>query len=154
MMERKWWHDGVIYQIYPRTFCDSNGDGYGDLQGIISKLDYLKELKEQGIVHHIGFSSHTPSVANRIMDTGLVDMMMFSLNPAYDFEKGDEYGVGSVNERFELFRRCEREGVGISVMKPFFAGQLLTADQSVNTLLYNRGIMHFQRFASSRSTAT
>lgn len=69
-------------------------------------------------------------MANRIIDTGVVDMMMFSLNPAYDFEKGDEYGVGSVNERFELFKRCEKEGVGISVMKPFFAGQLLLADQS------------------------
>lgn len=96
----------------------------------IGVLDYLKKLKEQGIVHHIGFSSHTPSVANRIIDTGLVDMMMFSINPAYDFEKGDEYGIGSVKERFDLFQRCAREGVGISVMKPFFAGQLLTADQS------------------------
>ena len=57
-------------------------------------------------------------------------MMMFSINPAYDFEKGDEYGIGSVNERFKLFKRCEREGVGISVMKPFFAGQLLSAEQS------------------------
>lgn len=93
-------------------------------------LDYIKELKAQGVVRHIGFSSHTPSVANRILDTGLVDMMMFSINPAYDFEKGDEYGIGSVRERFELFRRCEREGVGISVMKPFFAGQLLLAEQS------------------------
>ena len=96
----------------------------------IGVLDYLKELKAQGIVHHIGFSSHTPSVANRIIDTGLVDMMMFSINPAYDFEKGDEYGIGSVKERFALFRRCEAEGIGISVMKPFFAGQLLTAEQS------------------------
>ena len=96
----------------------------------IGVLDYLKELKAQGIVRHIGFSSHTPSVANRIIDTGMVDMMMFSINPAYDFEKGDEYGIGSVKERFELFKRCEREGVGISVMKPFFAGQLLTAEQS------------------------
>ena len=93
-------------------------------------LGYLKELKAQGVVRHIGFSSHTPSVANRILDTGLIDMMMFSINPAYDFEKGDDYGIGSVNERFELFRRCESEGVGISVMKPFFAGQLLSAEHS------------------------
>ena len=57
-------------------------------------------------------------------------MMMFSINPAYDFEKGNEYGIGSVKERFALFRRCAREGVGISVMKPFFAGQRLTAEQS------------------------
>lgn len=96
----------------------------------IGVLDYLKELKSQGVVRHIGFSSHTPAVANRILDTGLMDMMMFSINPAYDFEKGDEYGVGSVNERFALFHRCQAEGVGISVMKPFFAGQLLSEDTS------------------------
>ncbi|WP_353498996.1 glycoside hydrolase family 13 protein [Vibrio sp. CB1-14] len=43
-MEQKWWHDAVVYQIYPRSFCDSNGDGIGDLNGIRSKLDYLQEL--------------------------------------------------------------------------------------------------------------
>lgn len=43
-MNRKWWHDKVAYQIYPKSFLDTNGDGIGDLQGIISKLDYLKEL--------------------------------------------------------------------------------------------------------------
>lgn len=43
-MERKWWHDKVAYQIYPKSFYDSNGDGIGDLQGIIQKLDYLKDL--------------------------------------------------------------------------------------------------------------
>lgn len=43
-MERKWWKEGVVYQIYPRSFYDSNGDGIGDLKGVISKLDYLKEL--------------------------------------------------------------------------------------------------------------
>lgn len=44
MLEKKWWHSSVVYQIYPRSFCDSNNDGIGDLKGIISKLDYLKEL--------------------------------------------------------------------------------------------------------------
>ena len=96
----------------------------------IGVLNYLQELKSKGIVRHIGFSSHTPSVANRILDTGLIDMMMFSVNPAYDFEKGDEYGIGSVKERFDLFQRCAKEGVGISVMKPFFAGQLLSPEHS------------------------
>lgn len=43
-MEKKWWHDKVAYQIYPKSFKDSNGDGIGDLRGIIEKLDYLKEL--------------------------------------------------------------------------------------------------------------
>ena len=43
-MERAWWKESVVYQIYPRSFCDSNGDGVGDLNGIRTKLDYLKEL--------------------------------------------------------------------------------------------------------------
>lgn len=96
----------------------------------IGVFDYLKELKMQGVVHHIGFSSHTPSVANKIIDTGAIDMMMFSINPAYDFEKDDEYAIGTVSERFALFRRCEADGVGISVMKPFHAGKLLDKNTS------------------------
>ena len=43
-MKKRWWHEKVAYQIYPKSFCDSNGDGIGDLRGIINKLDYLKEL--------------------------------------------------------------------------------------------------------------
>jgi len=43
-MKKQWWHDKVAYQIYPKSFCDTNGDGIGDLRGVISKLDYLKEL--------------------------------------------------------------------------------------------------------------
>lgn len=43
-MQKKWWHEKVAYQIYPKSFLDTNGDGIGDLRGIISKLDYLKEL--------------------------------------------------------------------------------------------------------------
>ncbi|MGB7365684.1 alpha-amylase family glycosyl hydrolase, partial [Carnobacterium jeotgali] len=43
-MEKKWWHSSVVYQIYPRSFQDSNGDGIGDIQGIIQRLDYLADL--------------------------------------------------------------------------------------------------------------
>ena len=43
-MEKRWWKECVVYQIYPRSFCDSNGDGIGDIRGITSKMDYLKEL--------------------------------------------------------------------------------------------------------------
>ena len=43
-MKKRWWHEKVAYQIYPKSFKDSNGDGIGDLRGIIEKLDYLKEL--------------------------------------------------------------------------------------------------------------
>lgn len=103
-------------------------------------LDFLQELKAQGVVRHIGFSSHTPKISNHILDTGLMDMMLFSINPAYDFERGDEYGVGTVTERFELFRRCESEGVGISVMKPFLGGKLLNKEQSP----INMALNHYQ----------
>ena len=44
MTEKNWWQKSVVYQIYPRSFCDSNGDGIGDLNGISSKLEYLREL--------------------------------------------------------------------------------------------------------------
>ena len=43
-MDKKWWKEAVVYQIYPRSFMDSNGDGIGDLNGITSRLDYLKDL--------------------------------------------------------------------------------------------------------------
>ena len=43
-MTQRWWKQSVVYQIYPRSFCDSDGDGIGDLRGIIGKLDYLQEL--------------------------------------------------------------------------------------------------------------
>src|SRR5215467_14334984 len=43
-IQKTWWKESVVYQIYPRSFYDSNGDGIGDLRGIIQKLDYLKEL--------------------------------------------------------------------------------------------------------------
>ena len=87
-------------------------------------LDYLLEMKKSGVVRHIGLSSHTPEVANEILDTGLVDMLMFSINPAYDYKRG-EFANGSGAERQALYQRCEAEGVGITVMKPFSAGQLL-----------------------------
>ncbi|MBO4887716.1 MAG: aldo/keto reductase [Firmicutes bacterium] len=92
-------------------------------------LDYLLSLKKQGVVRHIAMGSHTPSVAEQILDTGLVEMMMFSINPAYDYQHGD-FAFGEVEERNRLFRRCEKEGIGISVMKPFSGGQLLRAETS------------------------
>lgn len=92
-------------------------------------LQFLLDMKSQGAVHHIGLSSHTPELANQVLDTGLIDMLMFSINPGYDCQKG-EFANGNTNERMKLYRRCEAEGIGISVMKPFSGGQLLDAGTS------------------------
>lgn len=115
---------GTDYVDFGFLHCVDEAEDFEKLKssGI---LDYVREMKAGGTVRHIGFSSHTPSVAHQVLDTGLVDLMMFSLNPAYDLEQGDELGIGSTSERAGLFRRCEAEGVGISVMKPFHGGKLL-----------------------------
>lgn len=60
---------------------------------------------------------------------GVTDLVMFSINPGYDYRHGD-YAIGSVEERAALYRRCEAEGVGISVMKAFSGGQLLNPHTS------------------------
>ena len=87
-------------------------------------LAYLLEMQKQGAVKHIGLSTHTPELADMVLDTGLVEQLMFSINPGYDYQHGD-YANGSSSQRMKLYRRCEAEGVGISVMKPFSGGQLL-----------------------------
>lgn len=88
-------------------------------------LEHLLSLKKQGVVRQIGLSTHTPSVAEQVLDLGILDVMMFSINPGYDFEQGGEFAIGSADLRMNLYRRCEKEGVGISVMKPFGGGPLL-----------------------------
>lgn len=92
-------------------------------------LNFIMDLKAQGVVRHIGLSTHTPELANEVLDRNILDMLMFSINPMYDYGQG-AYGIGSNSERYDLYRRCQREGVGISVMKPFNAGQLLDSKQS------------------------
>ncbi len=91
--------------------------------------DWIQRLREQGIVRHLGLSSHTPAVIQGIMDEVSIDMLMFSVNPAYDYGQG-EFANGSADERAAVYRRCEAGSVGISVMKPFSGGQLLSAEQS------------------------
>lgn len=115
---------GTDYVDFGFLHCIDEDADYDEIKskGI---FDYVLNLKKSGVIKHIGFSSHTPSVANRVLDEGIFDMMMFSINPAYDLEQGDEFALGTTGERQALFRRCESEGVGISVMKPFHGGQLL-----------------------------
>lgn len=106
-------------------------DELSDLEQVTSGgiLDYIQSLKAQGVVRHMGLSSHTPELVTGVMDIAPVDMVMFSINPSYDYRHG-EYAIGSVDERMALYRRCEAEGVGISVMKAFSGGQLLDAKTS------------------------
>lgn len=92
-------------------------------------LDYIRQLQKSGAVRHLALSSHTPSVIQTVLDEAEIDLLMFSVNAAYDSGEGT-YGFGSRNERTEVYRRCEAEGIGISVMKPFSSGQLLDAAQS------------------------
>ena len=107
-------------------------DEDSDMDDIVKNgiFDFVRELHKSGVVRHMGFSSHTPSVADKLIDTGEMDLMMFSINPAYDFECGDELGIGTNGERTALFRKCEANNIGISVMKPFHGGQLLSDSTS------------------------
>lgn len=102
-------------------------------------LAFLMELKEQGVVRHLGLSSHTPATIQQVMDDVPLDMLMFSVNAAYDYHKGT-YGKGSTDERTAVYRRCEAEGVGIAVMKPFAGGQLLDASLSP----FGQALTHYQ----------
>lgn len=106
-------------------------------------IEYAKELKEKGIVRYLGMSSHNPHIAKKAAETGLIDVLMFSINPAYDLESPetdiydlmDFKGMGEngwvVDEaRQELYSYCESAGVAITVMKPLAAGTLLSAEAS------------------------
>jgi len=92
-------------------------------------LDFLLGLKEQNIVRHLGLSSHTPAAIQKILDDVPADTLMFSVNPGYDRQRGD-YAQGRPDERLAIYSRCEKEGIGMTVMKPFSGGQLLDASLS------------------------
>jgi len=106
-------------------------DNETDLEKVVENgvIEHMKSLKNQGVIRHLGLSSHTPRLAARVLDMKLIDMLMFSINPGYDYRHGT-YGIGTVGERMKLYQRCETEGVGISVMKAFSGGQLLNEKTS------------------------
>ena len=107
-------------------------------------MEYAKELKEKKVIRAIGMSSHNPVTALRAVNTGLIDVLMFSINPAYDllpedtlcddlfqkktFENPELLGLNPI--RAELYRTCEAMGVGITVMKGLGAGMLLNSKSS------------------------
>ncbi len=106
-------------------------------------MAYAQKLKVQGIIKTVGMSSHNATVSLKAVETGLIDVLMFSLNPAFDLLpetadldslfKKDSYeqkllGMNPVREA--LYRTCEKMGTGITVMKGFGAGSLLSAEHS------------------------
>lgn len=105
-------------------------------------IEYVRSLKEKGVIRHIGMSTHNPDVAKMAALSGEIEMLLFSINPAFDLlpasEDLNEYFKetyaeqlsGIAPEREELYRICEREGVGITVMKGYAGGRLFQAETS------------------------
>ena len=105
-------------------------------------LDYVMELKEQGRIRHIGLSTHNPVIVRKVAESGLAEMILFSVNPAFDLMPptdvienyfADQYaedlnGVDPV--RAEMYKICEQQDVGITCMKPFAGGRLFYAERS------------------------
>ena len=119
-------------------------------------MEYALELKKQGRIRHIGVSSHNPKVALKMIESGLIEVMMFSVNPCYDLQPGDEdleklwadesYAGQLVNldpDRKALYELCEREGVGITVMKAFGGGDLLGSDSPAGVALTVNQCIHY-----------
>ncbi len=120
-------------------------DSLNDLEGILNGpvIEFVKELKIQGKIKCIGMSSHNPVVAKKAIETGLIEVLMFSINPCYDMQPADEdveqlwnpekYEKPLLNmdeDRKELYEACEKLGVGITVMKAFGGGDLLNSKYS------------------------
>lgn len=100
-------------------------------------------LKEEGRIRHIGMSSHNPVVARKAVESGLIDVLMFSINPVYDLQPPSEnvddlfddatfaHSRHNIDpERQRLYELCEREGVAIDVMKVYGGGDLLSPQRS------------------------
>ncbi|MCR5834711.1 MAG: aldo/keto reductase [Selenomonadaceae bacterium] len=122
-------------------YCDAIKDWENILTGGI--LDYAQELKASGVIRHIGLSSHNPQVALRAVESGAIEVLMFSVNPCYDMlpasedveqfwaeENYKEKLINMDSDRQRLYETCQRLGVGITVMKCFGGGDLLDAELS------------------------
>ena len=122
-------------------YCDAFDDWHTIETGGI--LDYVRELKSAGKIRHIGMSSHNPQVALKAVESGAIEILLFSVNPCYDLLPASEdvnelwneanYAGNLTNmdpDRQRLYETCQRRGVGITVMKCFGGGDLLDAELS------------------------
>lgn len=123
-------------------YCDQQEDFHAIFD--TGFIEYVRELKAAGRIRSIGLSSHNPAVAKLAVETGLIDVLMFSVNPCYDMQPPDEdveklwadevYEKSFHNfnpEREALYGLCERQNVAIDVMKVYAGGDLLKADLSM-----------------------
>ncbi|MBQ7264250.1 MAG: aldo/keto reductase [Synergistaceae bacterium] len=122
-------------------YCDALSDWETIVEGGV--LEYVRSLKAEGRIDHIGLSSHNPLVALEAVESGAIEVLMFSVNPCYDLMPADEdveqlwneerYAAPLVDmdpDRRRLYETCQRRGVGITVMKCFGGGDLLDAELS------------------------
>lgn len=122
-------------------------DSEKDYQGVFETdfIRYVLERKQQGDIRHIGFSSHNPVMARKAIETGVPEMMLFSVNPAFDLHPAeidvlerlnaqDKLDVSAFHGldpvRADLYKLCEQRGIGITVMKTFGAGKLLSPEHT------------------------
>lgn len=119
-------------------FIDSQKDFDKVFDGGIA--DYVMKLKQNGDIRHIGFSSHNPEIAMKVIETGLVETMMFSINLAFDSYPADENVLEKMEKKLQvddlhgldptraaLYRLCEKKNIGISVMKTLGSGKLISS---------------------------
>ena len=122
-------------------FIDSEEDFDKVFNGGLA--DYALQLKQNGDIGHIGFSSHRPQIARKVIETGIVEVMLFSINLAFDLTPVDQYALDELGKGFDasnfhgldperaaLYALCEKEGVGISVMKTLGAGKLISREHT------------------------
>ncbi|MFF8531137.1 glycoside hydrolase family 13 protein [Streptomyces sp. NPDC015532] len=121
---RDWWRDAVIYQVYPRSFADSNGDGMGDLEGVRSRLPYLRDLGVDAVWLSPFYASPQADAGYDVADYRAVDPMFGNLLDA-DALIRDAHGLGlriivdlvpnHSSDQHEWFKRALREGPGSSL---------------------------------------
>ena len=121
-------------------FIDQESDWEEAING--PYLQYVKELKASGKIRHIGMSTHNPVMAKKAVESGIVEMILFSVNPAFDllpptddldnyFAEEYQDGLGGIDPfRVELYKLCEQNDVGLTVMKPYAGGRLFDAKRS------------------------
>lgn len=122
-------------------YIDSEEDFSKVFDGGIAR--YAQQLKQKGDIGHIGFSSHKPDIATKVVETGLVEMMMFSINLAFDLSPSDAHVLESLGhnwqgedlsgmdpQRVALYKLCESKGIGISVMKTLGASKIISSEHT------------------------